>query len=412
MLNKKVLSLMIAGVVAITGCGISYAFRSTPEKKSSNNIKVLAYKESTTIVSKSNYKIDKFDGINAIAWLNDNEVLTIRYKSTKTVSLPYGKSALADETKMLSVYNLDTGETKDFKDANVFAYIGLSKDNKYALYKEARNIPPSGSDEYKKEFASGELFRESVKILNLQTGEITQLKHLDKNSDDTYIWLDGTKLLEVGGYTNQWQIVDVNGKIYKSGYLGKETDSPLKVSNEYGTVEDTDIKISGDNITGCIYFEPHPDVGFSQTIKKYDITTNELTTVVNENKNVEGIDFSKQNDMYLEDLYIPSKETFKILNKDFSTKKEIATNDYVFCDLDYRSMETPCISPDETKLYFLGRKNILQQLDLQTGTITEIFTDPITERKPDVSAKLFLNNDGSKLLYNNGANTTYVLSFK
>lgn len=410
MLNKKVLSLMIAGVVAITGCGISYAFRSTPEKKSSNNIKVLAYKESKTIESKSNYKIDKFDGINAIAWLTDNEILTIRYKSTKTVSLPYGKSALADETKMLSVYNLDTGETKDFKDANVYKYIGLSKDNKYALYGEERTIPPSGSDEYKKEFASGELFRESVKILNLQTGEIAQLKSLDKNSDDTYIWLDGTKLLEVGGYTNQWQIVDVNGKTYKSGHLGKETDSPKKVSTEYGTVEDIDIKISGDNITGCIYFEPNLDFGSLSTIKKYDIITNELTTVINGDKNTYA-EFSKQNDMYLEALYIQSKDTLRILNKDFSIRKEIATNDTVF-NIDNDCKDVPCISPDESKLYFLGRKNILQQLDLQTGAITEIFTDSSVERKPDAHAKLFLNNDGSKLLYNNGANTTYVLSFK
>lgn len=402
MLNKKIMSLMIAGVVAVTGCGISFAYHNSSQKCNSNNIKVLAYKESNTVLNQANYKVDKFSNLDAIAMLSNNEVLTEKVKGIiPDENNTQGFSPL--NMYILSIYNLDTGETRDFKDVSLFNFFGISKDKKYALYEEPRTIPKLDSDEYKKEYASGELFHQVVKILNLQTGELTPLKTLDMNSDDQYFWIDDNKILERGGYTNGWQIVDVNGKVYKAGSLGNKNDRGSSSFYDYGEIADFDLKVSGNDISGCFYLSTQitPNVE-STKIQKYDITTGQLTPVLKSDK---AVNFTKFYDnkfitTFVSDKNDRFKDTLQILNPDFSIYKEIPCNQMLY------SLKAINASPDHTKLYFGGRYGGLQMLDLTTGTITELY-------HTSVANYIDVSSDGKQILFNDEmSNCTYLLSFK
>lgn len=402
MFNKKIMSLMIAGVVGVTGCGISFAYQNSSQKCNSKNIKVLAYKASNTVLNQANYKIDKFSNIDALAMLSNNEVLTEKVTGVFPDVNNTGDFPLLN-SHMLSIYNLDTGETRDFKDVCFFNFFGLSKDKKYALYEEDRKIPKFDSDEYKKEYVSGELFHQVVKILNLQTGEITQLKTLDMNSDDQYKWVDNNKILERGGYTNGWQIIDVNNKVYKSGSLGDKNDRGYSSGYDYGEIADFDLKISGDDISGCFYLSAQVTPNVESTkIQKYDITTGQLTPVLKSDKDVQ---FSKFYDnkfitRFVTDKNDRHKDTIQILNPDYSVYKNIPCNQQVL------SVYTEDTSPDHSKLYFGGRFGGLQMLDLTTGTITELY-------HTTVANYIDVSSDGKQILFNDEANNcTYLLSFK
>ncbi|MBZ9606999.1 hypothetical protein G9F73_004025 [Clostridium estertheticum] len=84
--------------------------------------------------------------------------------------------------------------------------MGVSPDKKYVLYSEARTIPKCESPEWQKALDSGELLHKNVKLLNLSTGEITNVNTERLNSDAQFIWISKNKIL--ANYFEKWAIID------------------------------------------------------------------------------------------------------------------------------------------------------------------------------------------------------------
>ncbi|ADK15009.1 MULTISPECIES: hypothetical protein [Clostridium] len=243
MLSKKVLSLILA--VGVIG-GVS-AFQLTHHAiaKSTQGIKVTAYKPSAK-VNENGYQIDKYENIESTAWINENEVLTLTRKS---------EFKNADSTRMIrycSIYNLNTKSSKDFKNANIDEFLGISPDNKFVLYAEARNIPVE-TQEWKNALASGDLLHKNVKLLNLSTGQITDVNTEKLNSDAQFIWVSKDKIL--ANYFNHWAVIDTTGKVYADGnYNGGEHDDAWISGVD-------DIKDLGSSVEGKFYYTQYEENG-------------------------------------------------------------------------------------------------------------------------------------------------------
>lgn len=397
MLKKKIIGLLLTGAVVASSYGIVNAKYSNSQNTSIKNVKVLAYKGAPQTINQNgtNYKINKYDNLKSIAWLNNDEVLVLKVKESKKM---YPDESFCQYIHSLSIYNLNTGKSKDFEGVNVGAFKGVSPNGKYALYQEPRNIPAFGSDEYKQKAKSGELYHANMKILNLETGEILPFNAVNApytNRDDEYFWVDDTKIIDWSFESKKFQISDVNGKVYK--------ESPIKVGTSVDYLVGSDLKVSGDNITGCLYINIHNDE--SSAIKTLDINTNKLTNVID---NELGLEFKKQNGVILtcsvKNNDERSKDTIRIYNNDYSLKNEINLDDNIvaFENVSYY-ISNGIVSLDGSKLYYGGHDEKLKVLDLVTGTVNTISSG--------FPKDLAMNKDGTAISYNDGY-STYIVNLK
>jgi len=260
MVRKKILSLIIA--VGVVGGMSAYAI--TYHTSTTQTINVMAYKPSAQI-NENGYQIDKYQKIESAAWINDNEVLTLTKK---------GEFKNPDSTipiRYCSIYNLNTKSSKDFKDVNISELMGVSPDKKYVLYSEARTIPKIGSSQWKKALNSGDLLHKNVKLLNLSTGEVTNVNTEKLNSDAQFIWVSNNKIL--ANYFQKWEIINTTGKVYAQGSYnaGKFDDAWISGVD--------DIKDLGTSVQGKFYYTQDKNGKEGVKLCTVDIKTTEIKTI-------------------------------------------------------------------------------------------------------------------------------------
>jgi len=254
--KKKVIPILLVLAIIVSIFAINNNVQAT-----SPDITVKEYKAST-IVDGNGYQIDKYADVESEGWISDNEVLTLTEKEEYKDA--YNYSAI----KYCSVYNLNTTESKDFKDVNIYELLGISPDKNYVLYAEEINITPweseeckaaieAGeeinindakweSEEHKAAIASGAFFHRNVKLLNLSTGEITDVATEFRNNDTELRWVDGNNILI--NYHNKWQVVDLDGEVLVEGIYKNDSTN---FSNLAGV---DDIKCLDNGFEGKIYY--------------------------------------------------------------------------------------------------------------------------------------------------------------
>lgn len=262
MVSKKILFLVL--VVGIAGGISTFELTQHTLAKSSQDIKVMEYKPSAK-VNENGYQIDKYQNIESVAWINENEVLTLTRKSEF-------KNADSIRTiRYCSIYNLNTKSSKDFKNVDIDEFLGVSPDKKYVLYAEARNIPKIESQEWKNALASGDLLHKNVKLLNLSTGEITDVNTEKLNSDAQFIWVSNNKIL--GNYFNHWTIIDTTGKVYVDGSYNAG-----KYDNAWISGVD-DIKDLGSSVEGKFYYTQNKNGEEGVKVCSTDVKTREIKDI-------------------------------------------------------------------------------------------------------------------------------------
>ena len=289
MVRKKILPLILmVGIVGGMGIyGLNYYISSK------QNIEVMAYKPSAKTNEKG-FQIDKYSSIETIAWLSDNKVLTLTKKGDfknpdSTVPIRY-----------CSIYNLNTKTSKDFKDVNIDEFMGVSPDKKYVLYAEAIFIPKIGSSQWINSEYYGDVYNENVKLLNLSTGEITNVNTEKLTNDAEIIWVSNNKILI--NYDVKWKIIDTTGKVYANGSYNDDEFYHAKI---YGV---DDIKDLGTSVEGkfyCTQTEPR--------VKLYtvDVVTKKIKTIFSE-KNSLGMN-KRGNTIVIDHFNYNSEQASKIL---------------------------------------------------------------------------------------------------
>lgn len=364
MVRKKVLYLILT--VGVIGGMSTYAINY--HNSSMQNIKVMEYKPSAQTNEKG-YQIDKYQNIESAAWISDNEVLTLTKKGE------IKNQGFTETIRYCSIFNLNTKSSKDFKDANIGKFMGVSPEKKYVLYSEAKIFPKNGSSQWQKASDSGDLFHENVKILNLSTGEITNLNTERDNYIAEFIWVSKNKILV--NYFSNWSIIDTTGKIYAKGYY----NAGPRISG----VED--IKDLGTSVEGKFYYTKG-EIG-KEGVKLYtvDVKTKERKTIF-PNQYFRSVD--KRGKIIISDnVYNNGEEssdgvvvdrTFGALIMDQSGKKLQAVKlPKGRCNDDY------VLSPDGSKVAYVEfndvqMKNVretdldesIKIIDVKTGAIKEI----------------------------------------
>ncbi|APM37928.1 hypothetical protein [Clostridium kluyveri] len=262
MVSKKILFLVL--VVGIAGGISTFELTQHTLAKSTRDIKVMEYKPSAK-VNENGYQIDKYQNIESVAWINENEVLTLTRKSEF-------KNADSIRTiRYCSIYNLNTKSSKDFKNVDIDEFLGVSPDKKYVLYAEARNIPKIESQEWKDALASGDLLHKNVKLLNLSTGEITDINTEKLNSDAQFIWVSNNKIL--GNYFTHWTVMDTTGRVYVDGSYNAE-----KYDNAWISGVD-DIKDLGSSVEGKFYYTQNKNGEEGVKVCSMDVKTKEIKDI-------------------------------------------------------------------------------------------------------------------------------------
>ncbi|MBZ9625919.1 hypothetical protein G9F71_024230 [Clostridium sp. FP2] len=259
MVRKKILSLILT--VAVVGGIITYGINYNTSD--TQNIKVMAYKPSAQTNEKG-YQIHKYQKIESVAWINDNEVLTLTKKGE--FKIPYSTEAI----KYCSIYNLNTKSSKDFKNVNIDKFMGVSPDKKYVLYAEERIIPKVES-EWQKALDSGELLHKNVKLLNLSTGEITNVSTQKLNSDAQFIWVSNNKIL--ANYSDKWKIIDTAGKVYTQGSYNADEFDSASISGV------DDIKDLGTTVEGKFYYTQDKNGKEGVKLCTVDVKTKEIKAI-------------------------------------------------------------------------------------------------------------------------------------
>lgn len=373
MSKKKIISLiLLVGIIGSIGQFITTHNTSASSKQ---NIKIMAYKSSAK-ANENGFQIDKYAGIESAAWLNDNEVLTL----TKKEELKNPDASIP--IRYCSIYNLNTKKSQDFKDANIDEFLGVSPDKKYVLYAEARTIPKVGSSEWQKALDSGELLHKNVKLLNLSTGEITNVNTEKLNSDAQFIWVSNNKIL--ANYFEKWAIIDITGKVYADGSYNadKYDDSWISGVN--------DIKDLGNNVEGKFYYTQFKNGKEGIKLCCVDVKTKEIKTLLAEQKSLHA---DKKGNTIIMDNYVDGEKapdgtypnrTFGalILDESGKTTQEIKLSKGVYAHGSFTS--DFILSPDGSKAAYIEEtppinseksSNIdssIKVIDTHSGAIKEI----------------------------------------
>lgn len=262
MFIKKILSLVL--IIGVVGGVTTYGIISHLGASTTQTIKIMAYKPSAQI-NQNGFQIDKYKKIESVAWINDNEVLTLTKK---------GDFKNPDSTQPIrycSIYNLNTKSSKDFKDVNIDEFMGVSPDKNYVIYAEARIIPPVGSSQWKKAVNSGEIFHKNVKLLNLSTGEITKLDTKISNCNAQFIWVSKNKILV--NYLHEWKIIDTTRKVYAKGSYNADKFDAAWISGV------DDIKDLGTSVEGKFYYTQDKNGKEGVKLCTVDVNTKEIKTI-------------------------------------------------------------------------------------------------------------------------------------
>jgi len=356
-------------IVVISVFLSSLAIYYSVSAKLDDNIKIMEY-NSPNIVTNSVFQIEKFKDIENVQWLENNKVLTLTKKSE------FQNSDSAVYIRYCSIYNLETKQSKDFKDVNIDEFLGVSPDEIYVLYTEARVIPKVESEEWQEALDSGDLLHKNVKLLNLETGEITDLVTEKLNSDAEFKWVSSNKI--IANYFENWAIIDTTGRVY-------EQDS----YNGTWLAGVDDIKDLGDSVEGEFYYTQdyteNKDESIGIKIKTFDVKTKEIKTIYSSKNSLHA---DKKGEIICMDNYynngdisadgIYENRTFGnlIIDTDGNLVKEIKlpkgiiTSDYV-------------LSPDGSKAVYVESdrpiisssvvpERVLKVIDTKTGIIKEI----------------------------------------
>lgn len=376
-MSKKIISLIL--MVGVIGGTSTYLMKHDAAASSSKqNIKVMAYKSSAK-QNENGYQIDKYENLRSAAWINDNEVLTLTKKGdfkNPDQSIPI---------KYCSIYNLNTKKSKDFKDVNIDEFLGVSPDKKYVLYAEARTIPKVGGEEWKKALDSGDLLHKNVKVLNLSTGEITNVNTEKINSDSQFIWVGKNKIL--ANYFEKWAVIDTTGKVYSEGSYNSNKYAGAWIA---GT---DDIKDLGDSVEGKFYYTQFEEGKEGIKLLTTDVKTKEIKNIYSnqyslhaqkKGKTIIMDNYNNNGEKSSEGVYVNRTFGSLILNESGKVLQDIKLPKGKISHAAFLSDYV--LSPDGSKAVyiesdhdFLGKNSnpasSIKVIDTKTGAVKEIVKD-------------------------------------
>lgn len=372
MYKKKILPIILTVVISMSlgSLVINYSVSA----KTDNNIKIMEYKP-PSIVTGSSFQIEKLKDIENVQLLESNEVLTL----TKKSEFKNPDSSVC--IRYCSIYNLETKQSKDFKDVNIDEFLGVSPGENYVLYAEARVKPKIGSEEWQMALDSGDLLHKNVKLLNLKTGEITDLVTEKLNSDAEFKWVSSNKI--IANYFGNWEIIDTTGKVYaQDSYNASIKECPWLAGVD-------DIKDLGDSVEGKFYYTQdyteNKDGSIGIKIKTFDVKTKEIKPIYSSKNSLHA---DKKGEIICMDNYynngdisadgIYENRTFGNLIidtegnlvKEIKLPKGIIASDYVLSPdggkAVYVESDRPIISSG------VAPERVLKVIDTKTGIIKEI----------------------------------------
>lgn len=387
MVMRKAFGGILAGAILVTSA--KYGYDKIFAAPTRHGVTLLDYSSTTSANKPFSVKINSLKSLHVLGWLNANEVLTATKKDD------FKNPDSIQEVDYLSTYNTETGKTKEFKDTNVSSFINISPDKKYALYEEPKSIPKVSGEEWQKDLDSGKIYNYSVKLINLQTGEVKSLSTKYKNKETNYSWVDNDKLLMF--YPNEndsWVIQNLAGKEIKSGkYKEPANDyhswnvfnlnTTAKDNNLKGafTIQQFDPSIAGVT-TKSTYFAIDSNTGAQKQLYR---SNGFSTYTVQNNVLLAGDDTDKQDQTKL--LWFDQAG-----NK----KGETTVDGLVFVD-------RTAISKDGTKAAFLMNKVnskdfSINVLDFNTGKVNKVYEGNSIFVGNGVD-NLSWNADGTKLSF-------------
>lgn len=413
MIKKKVTIGLLSAAVLCTSAGIGYKqiFASNAKK----NVTLLSYSAAKVAKTDTTFKINALSCGEAVEWLSDSEVLTLNKKSEYTnPNLPNAKYS----SYYLSVYNTNTGKTKDFKDVNDGGDpIKISPDKKYVLYIEPKAIPKVGSTEWQNDLKSGKLFSRSVKILNLATGKINDFKGEYKAKEANYSWIDNDKLfVYYPNEGNKWNVENVDGTIYKTGNF----KAPATGSNPWPAYN-LNIKVSGNDVSGNFIIRVDDPSTAGQDIKSTYYSVNVATNEMKQIYKSTGVslDYTVQNNVILiEDAKGQGNDMNLVyFNADGTKLCEAKTTEFTRESVLYSAYN---ISKDGKTIAFSAVvplpkgtpiKDMLKDtttsldiLDLSTGKLKKVY------QSKKLIKDMKWSQDGTSLIFNDGKQ--YVLKIE
>lgn len=380
MINKKVAGTIIIGAVLCTSIGVGYNKILANDNK--DNVILLNYSAAKKQSKTDSFKINSLSSNEALDWVSDNEILTLNKKGEQQ---DINSPKLKYYNYYLSIYNINTGKTRDFKNVTSdLENIKISPDKKYVIYVEPKYIPKVGSDEWKKDLNSGKLFSRSVKILNLATGEITDFKLEDKGKEANYSWIDKDKLfVYYPNEKNKWTIENINGTIYKTGYF-KTSSSPYLAWPAYNL----NIKVLFNDVSGNFIIQqndPYMDnVTNKSTYYCVNVKTNEMKEIYR-SKGACLDYFVNMSGIYILDYINNETKLVCFDNNGVKNGEYIYKTDTMLCDVTRAG--------DRAALMQNGALNIL---DIKTGKLTKVYDGLF--RNNMIAPKW--NNDGTALIFN------------
>lgn len=408
MVNKKLIVGLLSAAVLCTSAGVGYKqiFASINKQ----NVTLLKYTAAKTTNKARSFKINSLSCGEAVGFLSNNEVLILNKKSgDQSKNVTYNFS--------LSIYNINTGNTKEFKDVNSDGdEIKISPDKKYVLYVEPKPIPQVGSTDWQNDLKSGKLLNRSVKILNLATGETKDFKAEYRTKDANYSWIDNDKVFAYyPEEANKWNIVSIDGNVYKTGNFKAPN------SGTAWPAYNVNIKVSGNDVSGNFVIEADDKsvmgVAAKATYYSVNVKTNEMKQIY---KPVEGATskYAVENNTILIQDSENSRTSTNIVgvNADGSKVSDTKIDNVIYAPMG------PCysISNDGKKVAFrIKTSNVLNDtdpkqkpmyptslniLDLETGKVTKVYDSKV------MINDLAWSNDGTALIFNDGKQ--YILKIQ
>jgi|GEM_PF-2968878 len=413
MVNKKVMIGLLSAAVLCTSAGIGYKqiFASSAKK----NVTLLSYSSAKIAKTDAAFKINALSCGEAVEWLSDSEILILNKKSEYSNPNAPG---IKYPIYYLSVYNINTGKTRDFKEVNDGGHsIKISPDKKYVLYTEPKDIPLGGSTEWQNDFDSGKLFSRSVKILNLATGKITDFKGEYKAKEANYSWVDNDKLfVYYPNEGNKWDVENIDGTIYKTGNV----KAPVAGSHPWPAYN-LNIKVSGNDVSGNFIIEvddpPKSGQDTKSTYYSVNVATNEMKQIYRTVGTAIG--YTLENNVLLIDDWNKGDDFTKLVcfNTDGVKLGEAKTTEF-----NRGSFEGPAydISNDGKTIAFpaivpLPKGTPIKQAMKDTTTSLDILDLSTSKVKKVYQSKNLIKDvrwsqDGTSLIFNDGKE--YVLKIQ
>ncbi|MDT8717405.1 hypothetical protein IAI10_12110 [Clostridium sp. 19966] len=262
--KKKILSVLLTTMLIVGVSVFASKENNNSHGGSNKNIKVLNYKpvSKAETIKVNGFQIDKYENQDIIDWISDNEALTFHEQYVDSANFHVG---------YCSVYNLTTKTSKDYKNVEIANYMGISPDKKYVLYKEKRFVPED-KVQWQKELDSGRLLHANLKLLNLATGEITDVKTENDNKDAEFKWINNNAIM--ANYFDKWEIIDTTGKLL---------DQASYENNKYAypSISGLDnIKQTDDGFEGRLYYTSSIRGTAESKLMSMDIKSKKIKTIL------------------------------------------------------------------------------------------------------------------------------------